>query len=61
MQSVYSHFNRNVSSVWYIVVIVVVLMVIVTWRAYLLIQRIEMRNQEMVAQMGDLMAENQPR
>lgn len=61
MQSVYSHFNRNVSSVWYIVVIVVVLMVIVTWRAYLLIQRIEAANQKMVADMGDLMVENQPR
>ena len=61
MPSVYSHFNRNVSSVWYIVVIVVSLMILITWRSYLLIQKIEMKNQEIVAQMGDLMVENQPR
>lgn len=61
MQSVYSHFNRNVSSVWYVVVIVFSLMILITWRSYLLIQRIEMKNQEIVAQMGDLMIENQPR
>jgi hypothetical protein len=61
MPSVYSHFNRNVSSVWYIVVIVFSLMILITWRTYLLIQKIEQANQKMVADMGDLMVENQPR
>ncbi len=61
MPSVYSHFNRNVSSVWYLVLIVTVLMGIVTWRSYLLIQKIELANQRMVAEIGDLMIENQPR
>ncbi|QQR82789.1 hypothetical protein IPJ70_01620 [Candidatus Campbellbacteria bacterium] len=61
MPSVYSHFNRNVSSVWYLVLIVVVLIGTITWRTYLLIQKIEIANQKMVADIGDLMTVNQPR
>lgn len=61
MPSVYSHYNRNVSSVWYLVVICAVVLGTVTWRAYLAVQEIDLSNRAMVAQMEDLMMQNQPR
>jgi hypothetical protein len=61
MPSVYSHYNRNVSSVWYLVVIFIVVVGTATWRAYLAIQDIQRNNEAMVAQMSDVMVQNQPR
>ncbi len=61
MPTVYSHMNRNVSSVWYLVVIFIVVMGMVTWKTYLAIQDIDMNNRAMVASMMDEMVANQPR
>lgn len=61
MPTVYSHYNRNVSSVWYLVIIFICVMIIVTWKTYLAIQDIDISNRAMVAQMEDLMVQDQPR
>lgn len=61
MPSIYSRGNRNVSSVWYLVVIFIVVIGMVTWKTYLAIQDIDMSNRAMVASMMDEMAANQPR
>ncbi|GMU74286.1 MAG: hypothetical protein AMXMBFR44_4830 [Candidatus Campbellbacteria bacterium] len=61
MPSVYSHYNRNVSSVWYLIVVFMCVVGIVTWRAYVAVQEIDLNNRDMVSRMEDLMTQNQPR